>query len=64
MDKDNYSEPQKGSETLSESRKELGFKAAQLGGAIGLRFGGPYGMLIGTICGFSAGILIDEVLEN
>ena len=64
MDKDNYSEMLKGAEVLSKSRKESGFKAAQLGGAIGLRFGGPYGMLIGTICGFSAGVLIDELLED
>jgi chromate transport protein ChrA len=54
----------KGAEVLSKSRKESGFKAAQLGGAIGFRFCGPYGMLIGTICGFSVGILIDEVLED
>tara|TARA_Y100000588_G_scaffold356751_1_gene413325 strand:+ start:116 stop:310 length:195 start_codon:yes stop_codon:yes gene_type:complete len=64
VDKDNYSEMLKGAEVLSKSRKESGFKAAQLGGAIGLRFGGPYGMLIGTICGFSAGVLIDELLED
>ncbi|WCE32079.1 hypothetical protein [Vibrio sp. SCSIO 43137] len=52
------------SPSLPKDRKETGFRAAQLGGAIGLRFGGPYGLLAGTIVGFAAGILIDEVLDD
>lgn len=50
--------------TLPRSRKDTGFKAAKLGGAIGLRFGGPYGVLVGTIAGFAVGVVIDEVLEG
>ncbi len=59
-----YSESQSDPIKGGKSRTGTGFKAAQLGGAIGFRFGGQYGMIIGTICGFSAGILLDELLED
>ncbi|WP_162045265.1 hypothetical protein [Vibrio taketomensis] len=45
---------------LPKSKRDLGLKAAQLGGTLGARLGGPYGL----IAGFAIGLVIDEVLDG
>lgn len=45
------------------SKKNTCFKGAQTGAAIGSRFG-VHGVIVGGICGFLVGIIIDEALED
>ncbi|MDF5409662.1 hypothetical protein [Vibrio parahaemolyticus] len=49
---------------LPKSKRDLGLKAAQLGGTLGARLGGPYGLIAGAIAGFAIGLVIDEVLDG
>lgn len=48
---------------LPKTKKDSGIKTAQVGAALGARFG-PYGVLVGGVTGFLLGIAVDELLDD
>ena len=46
-----------------KTKKDSGIKTAQIGAALGSRFG-PYGVLIGGVAGFILGVAVDELLDD
>ncbi len=53
------------SQSSSQSKKNAGIRGAQVGAALGARYGPyPYSILIGGIAGFVIGVVADEVIDD